>query len=87
MILGGTVVSSVEFSGKISLVIFLAKCPLRCSYCHNSEILDNGYEISNKEIFKIIDENSGFIDAVVVSGGEPLLQIESLIEILKYSRG
>lgn len=86
MILGGTVVSSVEFSGKISLAIFFAKCLLRCSYCHNSDILEDGYEISKEEVFKIIDENSGFIDAVVVSGGEPLIQLDALIEILKYSQ-
>jgi pyruvate formate lyase activating enzyme len=86
MEIGGTIISSVEYHGKISLVIFMAKCPLKCPYCHNSEILDGGKEVSLSEIFKIIDDSSEYIDAVVVSGGEPLVQIDDLVSILKYSK-
>jgi len=86
MEIGGTVISSVEYHGKISLVIFMAKCPLECPYCHNSEILNGGREISLSEIYKIIDDSSEYIDAVVVSGGEPLVQIDDLISILKFSK-
>ncbi|MDR2966859.1 MAG: anaerobic ribonucleoside-triphosphate reductase activating protein [Methanobacteriaceae archaeon] len=86
MEIGGNIISSVEYHGKISLVIFMAKCPLRCPYCHNSELLDGGEEISLSEIFKIIDDSSEYIDAVVVSGGEPLVQLDELVSILKYSK-
>ncbi|KZX15764.1 pyruvate formate-lyase 1-activating enzyme [Methanobrevibacter cuticularis] len=86
MEIGGTIVSSLEYSGKISLVIFMAKCPLRCPYCHNAEILEGGDETTLKKIFKIIDDSLDYIDAVVVSGGEPLVQIDDLLEILKYSK-
>lgn len=86
MEIGGTIISSVEYQGKISLVIFMAKCPLRCPYCHNSELLKNGEETSLEEIFKIIDDSEEYIDAVVVSGGEPLVQSEDVVEILKYSK-
>ncbi|MCL2157251.1 MAG: anaerobic ribonucleoside-triphosphate reductase activating protein [Methanobrevibacter sp.] len=86
MEIGGTIISSVEYHGKISLVVFMAKCPLKCPYCHNSEILEGGTEVSLSEIFKIIDDSSEYIDAVVVSGGEPLVQIDDLVSILKYSK-
>ncbi|MDR0900972.1 MAG: anaerobic ribonucleoside-triphosphate reductase activating protein [Methanobrevibacter sp.] len=86
MEIGGTVVSSLEYSGKMSLVIFMAKCPLRCPYCHNSEILEGGEPTTLEEIFKIIDDSVDYIDAVVISGGEPLVQIDELLEILKYSK-
>lgn len=86
MEIGGTIISSVEFHGKISLVIFMAKCPLKCPYCHNSEILEGGSKVSLSEIYKIIDDSSEYIDAVVVSGGEPLVQIDDLISILKFSK-
>lgn len=86
MEIGGTVVSSVEYHGKISLVIFMAKCPLRCPYCHNAELLERGEEITLSEVFKIIDDSAEYIDAVVVSGGEPLVQLNELISILKYSK-
>ena len=82
----GTIISSIEYHGKMSLVIFMAKCDLKCPYCHNSEILDEGEEVSLLEIFKKIDDSSEYIDAVVVSGGEPLVQIEELDSILKYSK-
>ena len=86
MEIGGTIISSVEYHGKISLVIFMAKCPLKCPYCHNKELLKGGEEASLSEIFKIIDDSSEYIDAVVISGGEPLVQLEELISILKYSK-
>ena len=86
MEIGGTIISSVEFHGKISLVIFMAKCPLKCPYCHNSEILEGGSEVSLSEIYKIIDDSSEYIDAVVISGGEPLVQFEEIVSILKYSK-
>lgn len=86
MEIGGTVISSVEYHGKISLVIFMAKCPLRCPYCHNSELLEGGKEVNLSEIFKIIDDSVEYIDAVVISGGEPLVQLEELISILEYSK-
>jgi len=82
----GTIISSIEYHGKMSLVIFMAKCDLKCPYCHNSEILNEGEEVSLLEIFKKIDDSSEYIDAVVVSGGEPLVQIEELDSILKYSK-
>ncbi len=86
MEIGGTLISSVEYNGKMSLVIFMALCPLRCPYCHNFELLKKGDEKSLEEIFRIIDNSLDYIDAVVISGGEPLVQIEDTIELLKYSK-
>ncbi|AMK14685.1 anaerobic ribonucleoside-triphosphate reductase activating protein [Methanobrevibacter olleyae] len=79
-----TVTSSIEYPKNMSFVIFLAKCPLKCPYCSNSEILERGTEISLEEIYEKIDDSALFIDAVVISGGEPLVQYEDVIEIFKY---
>ncbi len=81
-----TVTSSIEYPKNMSFVIFLAKCPLRCPYCSNSEILEKGTEISLEEIKEKIDDSALFMDAVVVSGGEPLVQADDVIEIFKYVR-
>ncbi|MBZ9570088.1 anaerobic ribonucleoside-triphosphate reductase activating protein [Methanobrevibacter sp. TMH8] len=86
MEVGGTIISSIEYDGKISLVIFMAKCPLRCPYCQNSELLENGEETSLQEIFELIDDSQDYIDAVVVSGGEPLVHSGDVIKILKYAK-
>jgi pyruvate formate lyase activating enzyme len=84
MYIGGTVVSSVEFHGNMSLVIFMSQCPLACRYCHNVELLDDKTEKSLDEVKEEITSDADFLDAVVISGGEPLVQIDALIEILKY---
>lgn len=52
MYVGGTVISSVEFHGNMSLVIFMSKCPLACRYCHNAELLDDNTQLSFEEIKK-----------------------------------
>lgn len=83
---GATITSSIEYPKKMSFVIFLAKCPLSCPYCSNSELLNGGEEISLEEIIEKIDDSAFLSDAVVVSGGEPLVQLEDTIEILKYTR-
>lgn len=84
MYLGGTLISSVEFHGNMSLVLFMSKCPLACRYCHNVELIEDNTEKSFDEVKSEIDNACDFIDAVVVSGGEPLMQLDALIEIFEY---
>ncbi|WP_407393849.1 anaerobic ribonucleoside-triphosphate reductase activating protein [Methanobrevibacter sp.] len=84
MYIGGTVISSVEFHGNMSLVIFMSKCPLACRYCHNVELLEDETEWSFEKVKEEIDSSADFLDAVVISGGEPLVQTDAVIEILKY---
>ena len=86
MYVGGTVIFSVEFHGNMSLVIFMSKCPLTCRYCHNVELLEDTTEKSFEEIKHEIDSSADFLDAIVISGGEPLVQTEAVIEILTYVR-
>ena len=86
MYVGGSVISSVEFHGNMSLVLFMSGCPLTCRYCHNVELLDDVTEKSFEEIKNEIDTSADFLDAVVISGGEPLMQTEALIEIFTYVR-
>ena len=86
MYVGGTVISSVEFHGNMSLVIFMSQCPLACRYCHNVELLEDKTEKSFEEIKDEIDSSADFLDAIVISGGEPLVQTDAVIEILTYVR-
>ena len=53
MYVGGTLISSVEFHGNMSLVIFMSKCPLACRYCHNVELLEDNTQIEDK-VLKIL---------------------------------
>lgn len=84
MYVGGTLISSVEFHGNMSFVVFMAKCPLACRYCHNVELLEDNTQRTFEEVKAEIDNAADFIDAVVLSGGEPLMQLDALIEIFTY---
>lgn len=86
MYIGGTVISSVEFHGNMSLVIFMSQCPLACRYCHNVELLEDKTEWSLDKVISEIDSSADFLDAIVISGGEPLVQTDAVIEIFKYVR-
>ena len=86
MYVGGSVISSVEFHGNMSLVLFMSGCPLTCRYCHNVELLDDTTEKTFEEIRDEIDSSADFLDAIVISGGEPLMQLDALIEIFTHVR-
>ncbi len=79
--------SLIEYPGKISTVLFSAGCNLACPFCHNPDLvnpdlLDSTCSLSNVEVIEELKEREGFIDAVVLTGGEPLLYTENL-ELLK----
>jgi pyruvate formate lyase activating enzyme len=70
--------SLIDFPNRVASVLFTPGCNLRCPYCHNWRIVvDPGPPFLNDEVaFKILEERKGFVDAVVVSGGEPTIHKE-----------
>jgi pyruvate formate lyase activating enzyme len=64
--------SFVDWPGKIAFVVFLGGCNFNCPHCHNHKILRSA---SNKlpliDVLSEIKQQIGFIDGVVISGGEP----------------
>lgn len=86
MMIGDMIVSSLEFPEKMSLVIFTGGCILRCPYCHNPELIDNGKSVELPEVFNKIESSIDFIDSVVITGGEALIQYDDVKKILKYSK-
>lgn len=84
--IGDMIVSSLEFPEKISLVIFTGGCILRCPYCHNPELIDNGKPVELPEVFNKIESSMDFIDSVVITGGEALIQYDDVKKILEYSK-
>ncbi|WP_423793290.1 anaerobic ribonucleoside-triphosphate reductase activating protein [Methanocaldococcus indicus] len=77
--------STIDYYKKFSAVIFLSGCNMRCKYCHNlKDVLNRKYKMSVEELFKKID--FFLADALVISGGEPTLQKEDVVEIAKKAK-
>ena len=76
--------SSVNGEGLRS-VVFLSGCHHYCPGCHNLEMqnLNYGEKISIEDIVLRIQDNIPIITGVTISGGEPLLQWENLLLLLK----
>lgn len=75
----------------IRTVVFMQGCALRCSYCHNPDTwaFAGGTEITPQELVKkIIRFKPYFKDGggVTFSGGDPLMQPDFLVEILKLCK-
>ncbi|MDE6413793.1 MAG: pyruvate formate lyase-activating protein [Anaeroplasmataceae bacterium] len=72
----------------IRFVIFFKGCPLRCQYCHNPDTWtqDNAKLYSVDELIEEILKYQSYFGSdggVTASGGEPLLQMDFIIELFK----
>lgn len=68
--------TTVEWAGRLSAVVFLQGCPWKCRYCHNAELtpLTAPGMSPWSDTLEQIEARRGFIDAVIFSGGEPTYQ-------------
>ena len=68
--------SIVDFPNRMSAVVFMQGCPWRCPFCHNTHLQDVNAEtnIVWKKFTDFLEQRKGMLDAVVFSGGEPLVQ-------------
>ncbi len=75
--------SLVDGPGLRTLVFFQG-CDIHCPFCQNQSTWDirKGKEISIDDLLKIISEKS-INKKVTITGGEPLLQKEALMEFVR----
>lgn len=80
---------SVDGPG-VRFVVFLQGCALRCKFCHNPETWHSGGEEWNaSDLFQKVYRYRNYWGkdgGITVSGGEPLLQIDFLIEFFKLAK-
>ena len=70
----------VNYPGYVASTVFTCGCNFRCPYCHNPEFVIMGSDetyfgetYTEEEILAHLQKRKGFLDALVVSGGEPTL--------------
>ena len=67
--------STIDYPGKVSSVIFTQGCNFACPYCHNYKLIhEEGKLIDNCYVISTIYKRRALIDAVTISGGEPTIQ-------------
>lgn len=81
---------SVDGPG-VRFIIFFAGCPLRCKYCHNPDTWDmmKGKQYTVDELLDeaiTCREYWGTKGGITVSGGEPLAQIDFLLELFTNAK-
>ena len=83
-------IHSIETCGTVDgpglrYVIFLQGCPMRCQYCHNPDTWEPGVgkQMTVDEVLKSFYNNLAFYrnGGVTVTGGEPMMQMDFLIEL------
>jgi len=86
--IGGLVsFTTIDYPGKLSAVLFLVGCPLRCAYCSNPHLLDVGPgEYDPEKVYNWLQSRVGKLEAVVFSGGEALMQGDATISFMKRVR-
>lgn len=70
-------ISMVDYPGKMAAVVFCPGCNLNCYYCHNRGLLGDGGGHENHDpdaVLAMLARRRGFLEGVVVSGGEATLQ-------------
>ena len=82
--IAGIVNDSIVDGPGIRLTVFFQGCIHHCLNCHNPEThnLTGGYLIDTDEIITKL-KNNPLLDGITLSGGDPMLQRDAVIELTK----
>ena len=74
----------------VRYVVFVQGCPMRCAYCHNPDTweMNAGTLMEPSYIMEQYERNAGFYreGGITVTGGEPLMQVDFLIELFTLAK-
>ena len=78
----------LDFPGYISATVFLGGCNFRCPFCHNSDLVLRPQALDTLPLdyfITFLDSRKDWLEAVCVSGGEPLIEedLDVLLRVIK----
>jgi pyruvate formate lyase activating enzyme len=67
--------TTLDFPGRLALVVFTQGCVWHCPYCHNAGMRPRTAPTAWcwRQVCELLDRRRGLLEAVVFSGGEPTL--------------
>jgi len=71
-------ISLIDYPDKVASVLFTPGCNLRCPFCHNWRIVMDPKPpfLQEAQALEILESRKKYVDAVVVTGGEPTMHKE-----------
>ena len=71
-------ISLIDYPAKVASVLFTPGCNLRCGFCHNWRIAVDPKPpfLQEAQALEILESRKKYVDAVVVTGGEPTMHKE-----------
>ncbi|MCR4284850.1 MAG: anaerobic ribonucleoside-triphosphate reductase activating protein [archaeon] len=68
----------IDYPGKVACALFLFGCNFRCGFCHNPELVTGKIKgnYSEEKVLEFLKKRKGKLDAVCITGGEPLINLD-----------
>ncbi|MBD3208125.1 MAG: anaerobic ribonucleoside-triphosphate reductase activating protein, partial [Candidatus Nealsonbacteria bacterium] len=68
----------IDYPGRLAATLFLTGCNFRCPFCYSSELvlpdrIKKQPRLAEDEFFAFLKERKGFLEGVVICGGEPTI--------------
>jgi pyruvate formate lyase activating enzyme len=74
----------LDYPGQVACTVFTCGCNFRCPFCHNPVLVtgnEGDLEYSFGEILEFLEERTGRLEGVCVTGGEPLMHRDTILFI------
>jgi len=75
-----------EWAGNVSAVIYAPDCNFKCGFCHSANLIKDEKEIKRLDtnnILRQLREDAWALDGVVITGGEPTMQGQLLVDFIE----
>ena len=74
-------ITLIDYPGHVAATVFLAGCNFRCPWCYSKELvlpelIAAAPEIPETKLLDFLDGKKGYLEGVVMCGGEPTINLE-----------
>lgn len=76
----------LDYPRHLAATIFIGSCNMRCPFCHNSSLVlhpETVPTIATEDILSYLSKRKNILEGVCITGGEPTLFAEELIQLIK----